>query len=223
MCANVNWDNLIDEHALALLLPDDYPHFARPVKESLVVFLSGLPESIQATILAEQAALPLSATVSERLGMLASSCPVLHKLGQVLARDGRLAPELRRQLRRLESMPPTVPLHVIEAILSQELGSLEARGIMLMPPAIAEASVAVVIPFHRKRDSNLPYGGVFKILKPGSKSGLLSNWIFWGGLDRILMNDAWSYGCPSSTIDRRSNKFVTSCRARCSSTGNNDS
>jgi ubiquinone biosynthesis protein len=171
MYADVSWDNLIDEHALALLLPDEYAYFARPVKESLVVFLSGLPESSQAAILAEQAALPLSATVSERLGLLASSCPVLHKLGQVLARDGRLAPELRQQLRKLESMPPTVPLRVIEAILSQELRSLESRGIMLMPPAIAEASVAVVIPF-TERGSKLPHGGVFKILKPGIEERL---------------------------------------------------
>jgi ubiquinone biosynthesis protein len=171
MSANVRWENLIDEHALALLLPDDYAHFARPVKESLVVFLSGLPESSQATILAEQAALPLSATVSERLGLLASGCPVLHKLGQVLARDRRLAPELRQQLRKLESMPPTVPLKAIEAILSQELGSLERRGITLLPPAIAEASVAVVIPF-REIGDHLPHGGVFKILKPGIEERL---------------------------------------------------
>jgi ubiquinone biosynthesis protein len=68
-------------------------------------------------------------------------------------------------------MPPTVPLHVIEAILLQELGSLEARGILLMPPAIAEASVAVVIPF-TDRHSKLPYGGVFKILKPGIEKRL---------------------------------------------------
>jgi ubiquinone biosynthesis protein len=167
----VTWDLLIDEHALALLLPDAYAHFARPIKESLVVFLSGLPESSQSQILAEQAALPLSTTVSVRLGLLASSCPVLHKLGQVLARDRRLAPELRHQLRKLESMPPTVPLETIQEILLQELGPLERRGITLLPPAIAEASVAVVIPFE-ERGAHLPHGGVFKILKPGIEERL---------------------------------------------------
>ena len=32
----------------------------------------------------EQATLPATATLSERLGLLAHGCPVLHKLGQVL-------------------------------------------------------------------------------------------------------------------------------------------
>ena len=167
----MSWNDLIDEQALASLLPDAYAHFARPIKESLVVFLSGLPKSSQEQILAEQAALPPATTVSERLGLLARSCPVLHKLGQVLARDQRLAPELREQLRKLESMPPSVPVEAIQAILSQELGSLDRRGITLLPPAIAEASVAVVIPF-RENGTHLPQQGVFKILKPGIEERL---------------------------------------------------
>jgi ubiquinone biosynthesis protein len=171
MHGNDSWDGLIDEQALALLLPDAYAHFARPIKESLVVFLSGLPQSSQVQILAEQAGLPLSTTISERLGLLASNCPALHKLGQVLARDRRLAPELRQQLRKLESMPPTVPLEAIQAILLRELGPFERRGITLLPPAIAEASVAVVIPF-RESGNRLPQGGVFKILKPGIEERL---------------------------------------------------
>jgi ubiquinone biosynthesis protein len=91
---------------------------------------------------------------------------VLHKLGQVLAREPRLAAELRDQLRPLESLPPTVSLKVIEEILADEFGSLDAIGITLLPPAIAEASVAVVIPYRNERD---PAGGegVLKILKPG--------------------------------------------------------
>lgn len=162
----MSWDLLIDEDALALLLPDAYAHFARPVKESLVVFLSGLPEAWQEEILAQQAALPASATVAERLGSMARSCPVLHKLGQALARDQRLAAELRYQLRQLESLPPTVPLETIEEVLSRELGQLESRAVVLQPPAIAEASVAVVIPFRESRDREARQG-VFKVLKPG--------------------------------------------------------
>lgn len=162
----VSWELLIDETELAKLLPLDYSHFARPVKEGLVVFLSGLPSADQEQILSEQASLPESATLSERLGLLARRCPVLHKLGQVLAREPRLAAELRDQLRPLESLPPTVSLEVIEAILAEELGPLEARGIALLPPAIAEASVAVVIPYRNERDPAAGEG-VLKILKPG--------------------------------------------------------
>jgi ubiquinone biosynthesis protein len=167
----VNWNALIDEEKLAALLPAAFAHFARPVKKGLVVFLSGLPTEIQQSIWAEQLALSATATLSERLGVLAGSCPVLHKLGQALARDQRLAVELRDQLRPLESMPPTVDLDAIQGILVDELGPLERRGITLLGPPIAEASVAVVIPF-RDAGSGSPHDGVLKVLKPGIEERL---------------------------------------------------
>ncbi len=162
----MNWESLIDEQSLAKLLPAEYAHFALPVKESLAVFLARLPQRFQAKILAAQLALPATASLSQRLGLLAHSCPVLQKLGQIMARDQRLASELRFELRKLESMSPTVPLEAIESILVEELGPLETKAIELLPPAIAEASVAVVIPF---RDKSQPTQaeGVFKVLKPG--------------------------------------------------------
>jgi len=167
----VNWDDLIDEVALAALLPSAYASFARPVKEGLVVFLNGLPAAIQKSIMAEQATLPLMATLSERLGVLARGCPVLHKLGQVLARDERLAEELRRELRPLESLPPSVNFETVRAILADELGPLESRAMTQLGPPIAEASVAVVIPFRDIR-SDSPRDGVFKVLKPGIEERL---------------------------------------------------
>lgn len=163
-----NWDFLLNETLLASVLPVEYAQFARPIRDGLTIFLSGLPAEQQSLILRDQAALPPAATVSERLGLLARSSPVLQKLGQILARDQRLSPELRGQLRQLESLPPTVPLETIREILSNELGSLDRLGVTLMPPAIAEASVAVVIPFRqesRDRDDQTSQG-VFKILKP---------------------------------------------------------
>ena len=163
---NANWDTLIDETALAGLIPSEYSHFAVPVKDSLVAFLGGLPPAVQEQILADQLSLPPSANFSRRLTRLAQCCPVLHKLGQVMARDQRLAPELRIELRTLESMPPRFDLDTIRAILVRELGDLEFRSLQLLPPAIAEASVAVVIPFTDLSRPDQPEG-VFKILKPG--------------------------------------------------------
>jgi ubiquinone biosynthesis protein len=192
----VNWDSLLDESALASVLPGTYARFARPIRDGLIVFLEGLPAAYQAEILAQQAALPLSTGISERLGLLARSCPVLHKLGQTLARDQRLAPELRQHLQALESLPPTVSLPAIQEILRRELGSLQQRGIRLTPPAIAEASVAVVIPFEydgvpidhdglaktssttgtalqgRSAFNAQRQGGVLKVLKPGIEERL---------------------------------------------------
>lgn len=167
----MNWGTFIDEESLAQLLPADYSHFALPFKESLARFLNLLPQSIQKQLLAQQLALPAEVSLSVRLGLLATNCPVLQKLGQILARDQRLAPELRSELSKLESLPSTVPLQSIEAILRQELGPLDFKAIELLPPAIAEASVAVIIPF---RDNNKPHQpeGVFKVLKPGIEQRL---------------------------------------------------
>lgn len=169
-----NWDFLLDESSLASVLPAEYLRFARPVGDGLKVFLGGLPEDEQIAILREQAKLPIEASISQRLGLLAQSCPVLQKLGQILARDQRLSPVLRQYLCELESLPPSVPLDTIKEILAEQLGPLESRGITLLPPAIAEASVAVVIPFQQSAGSDGTPGidGVFKVLKPGIKHQL---------------------------------------------------
>ena len=167
----MSWNVLIDETAIAELLPVEYARFARPVKEGLVVFLSGLPSGIQEAILAEQAALPLRASLSERLGLLARSCPVLHKFGQIIARDPRLAPELRDQLRPLESLPPSANKDAVHKILVHELGPLETRGIALSGSAIAEASVAIVVPYRDVRNRQ-QREGVLKVLKPGIEERL---------------------------------------------------
>lgn len=168
-----SWSALIDEEALATLLPLEYSRFARPVRDALVVFLGRLPHARQTSILAAQETLPACASVSQRLGLLAQSCPVLHKLGQVLARDRRLAWPLREQLQMLESMPPSVPTAVIEASLVEEFGPLENSGITLLPPAIAEASVGVVIPFEYAQERGAQARqGVFKLLKPGVQERL---------------------------------------------------
>lgn len=157
-----DWSLLINESDIASVLPEAYAHYQRPIKGALTVFLDGLPEAHQHAVLLDQATLPPTATVSERLARLARSCPALHKLGQTLARDRRLLPELRAQLQRLESLPPSIPLKDIRKILTRELGRLDRLGVVLEPPALAEASVAVVVPFRHDRSE-----GVFKLLKPG--------------------------------------------------------
>jgi ubiquinone biosynthesis protein len=168
-----DWDFLIDDDAVAAVIPKEYAHFRQPVREALAVFLAGLPARHQETIVADQATLPVTATIERRLARLAQSCPVLHKLGQMLARDRRLSPELRRHLQTLESLPPSVPLPAIRAVLAREFGHMDCVGLALAPPAIAEASVAVVIPFRRCRGQGVPpEHGVLKVLKPGIEARL---------------------------------------------------
>lgn len=161
----VTWDSLIDADELAGLLPAQYAHFAQPIKEALAFFLDRLSPEQQGEILLEQSELPATASVAQRLTALASKCPVLHKLGQILARDQRLAVELRDQLQQLESMPPTVSEATTRRLLADALGPLEHHGLVLLPPAIAEASVALVVRFVQIRGQRRH--GVFKVLKPG--------------------------------------------------------
>jgi ubiquinone biosynthesis protein len=62
----------------------------------------------------------------------------------------------------------------VETILTRELGPLEHLGVTLSPPLLAEASVAVVVPFRQERDhrDRGPQDGVFKVLKPGIEERL---------------------------------------------------
>jgi len=169
----LDWNLILDETELAAVFPGEYARFVRPIREGLIVFLEGLPEAIQTDILSRQASLPPDTTISHRLATLARDCPVLHKLGQVLARDQRLAPQLREHLRELESLEPVVSDEAIGQVIAKELGPLDQLGIRLVPPAIAEASVAVVIPFERieQSRSNVEHG-VLKVLKPGIEERL---------------------------------------------------
>ncbi|MEA2632155.1 MAG: ubiquinone biosynthesis protein, partial [Chloroflexota bacterium] len=140
-----------------------------------------------------------SAGGAERLTALARACPVLHKLGQVLARDRRLGPRLRGQLQRLESMEPRVPIDVIRARIEREIGPLERLGLTLEPPALAEASVAVVVPF-RSRDGaahGLEDGrGVFKVLKPGIEERLARELALLEDVGAFLDRRCASLGIP---------------------------
>lgn len=167
----MNWEFLINENTLGRLLPGVYAHYRRPLLHAVTLFLEGLPAHRQEEVAVEQATLPPTATVFERLVRLARSCPVLHKLGQTLARDRNLSAELRVGLQRLESLSPSIPMEAVEHILTQELGPLNRLGVRLLPRALAEASVAIVVPFRFTR-GEAPSSGVFKVLKPGIEERL---------------------------------------------------
>jgi ubiquinone biosynthesis protein len=170
----LDWNLILDETELVAVFPGKYALFVRPIREGLIVFLGGLPEAFQTEILLRQASLPADATISHRLATLARDCPVLHKLGQVLARDQRLAPQLREHLRELESLEPVVSDEAIGQVVAKELGPLDRLGIRLVAPAIAEASVAVVIPFEPLKENGTAarQTGVLKVLKPGIEERL---------------------------------------------------
>jgi ubiquinone biosynthesis protein len=162
----MKWESLVNENTLAWLIPDVYAQYRRPLLLALTLFLKGLPASRLKDLAVGQAALPAASTPLDRLVRLARSCPVLHKLGQTLARDPNLSPELRKGLQRLESFAPVIPMEVVKKVLEQELGPMDRFGVELLPGGLAEASVAVVAPFRFTRGGAHRHG-VFKVLKPG--------------------------------------------------------
>src|SRR3954466_14941146 len=141
------WDSLGGERAIALVVPEAYAAYRRPIAAALRFFVENLPGPRAASIVGEQMSLDPSAGAAERLMILARACPVLHKLGQVLARDRRLDPGTRAQLQRLGAMEPRVPIPVLRDRIERDLGPLERLGLSLESEALAEASVAVVVPF----------------------------------------------------------------------------
>lgn len=166
------WNEFIDALALDALVPPAYEVYRPAIIDGLIFFLEHLGEDRALTILGEQALLPEDAGINERIVAIARHCPALHKLGQVLARDRRLSPDLRELLQGLESMPSQLSTEEARALAEAELGPLAQHGIRIDAPPLAEASVAVVVPFEGSDAGGQPLRGVLKLLKPGVEAAL---------------------------------------------------
>lgn len=172
---------------LAPLVPEAYAAYRTVLADALVLFLGRLPASRRGAIFAEQARLPLETGLAERFTRLLRHCPTLHKLGQVLARDRRLDPELRRWLQTLESLPPPRLGPDFRYRLDAELPGLERAGVHVATRALAEGSVARVVPFTYRDPAGEEVGqGVLKVLKPGVERRLEQELALWPALGAFL-------------------------------------
>ena len=168
-----DWADFCEALDLGRLVPEGYWRYRPAVVEGLSFFLANLPEERTGAILAEQLALPADAGVEQRLVAMARHCPALHKLGQVLARDRHLPESFRALLQSLETMPSDLGIDEGRALVEAELGPLASCGITIDEPPLAEASVAVVIPFvWHENWGEAPRHGVFKLLKAGIEAKL---------------------------------------------------
>jgi ubiquinone biosynthesis protein len=176
-------DDLLDSLGMHDLLPAPLAAWRPLLSEALAFFLERLPPPRLAAIVAHHLALDEDAGSPERLVTLLSQCPCLHKLGQVVARHRLLHPELRRLLQSLESMPATLPIDAVAARIREELAG--DPPVTLADAALAEGSVAVVVPFTYCDNATLRHG-VFKLLKPGVETKLTEELAILADLGRFL-------------------------------------
>ncbi len=180
---------------VSVLVPERHAAYRPVIRDVLLFFLQNLPLDRQWAITRKQMGLPLQATLVERVFSLLHCCPSLHKLGQVLAHDPSLSPDLLKRLQALESMPALTPLSEITRIVQEDLGS--PPGLELAPRALAEASVAVVLPFSwTLPDRGSTIKGVFKILKPGITELLHEELDIWSSMSQFLEDRCDLYGLP---------------------------
>lgn len=196
---------LAEALGFAQLVPEAHAVYRPLLIDGLLFFLERLPPPRWAHILAEQLKLPRAATSAHRLVALLRQCPTLHKLGQVVARDRRLAPELRENLQGLESLEPTTPMAAITALIQREWGRV--AGLEVASAALAEASVAVVVPaVWRDAEASVPRRGVFKVLRPGVEEQMHEELTIWSALGTFLEERCADHGLPvldyRHTLDR---------------------
>ncbi len=180
----MDWTSLFANLDLNSMIPDCYEKWKPFVKGGLAWFLGRLSEERQREILSDQLGLGPFASSSDRLEAVLRRCPTLHKLGQILARDRRLSLELRTSLQRLESLPPKMTIEQIKTILHRE--NINLTGITLGEKPLAEASVAVVMPFVFTDAAGRQIDGVFKIVRPEAEKALEKELELWPELGKAL-------------------------------------
>jgi ubiquinone biosynthesis protein len=196
--AGDDWSAFLDELDFGALVPEAYARYRPAVEAGLGFFLENLAAERAFALLADQAELPETATIEERLVAMARHCPALHKLGQVLARDRRLPESFRTLLQSLESMLATFPADEALAAIEAELGPLDRLGVAIDGPPLAEASVAVVVPYTwREHPDQPPRRGVFKLLKPGIAAKLTEELDLLQRVGALLDNRCEALGLPA--------------------------
>lgn len=179
------------------LVPDEYAAFRPLVADAVEFFVERLPLPRLTELIAAQCALPAEACAEVRLIALISRCPTLHKLSQVVARDRRLAATLRAKLQALESMEAATPVEAVIPTIRSELGADALSDLRIDSRALAEASVAVVIPFtFADSHPGHPANGVLKVLKPQIEERLEEELDIWADLADFIDERCRRDGLP---------------------------
>jgi ubiquinone biosynthesis protein len=187
-------EQLLRSIGLGDLVPESLDRWRPLIVEGVLFLLQRLPPPRQAAIRQAQLQLPGTAAPGQRLVALLQQCPTLHKLGQVVTRHRGIPAPLRRELQALESPPVATPLAGVLERLRRELPA--DAPVDIEAEALAEGSVAVVIPF-TWRDAGRIRHGVFKVLKPGIEQRLDEELAVWLDVADFLQQRGRELGLPA--------------------------
>jgi ubiquinone biosynthesis protein len=150
------------------------------------MFLDGMSEERFVERLVAQAALPRDASRGQRVLAFVADAPSLQKLGQILARNPALAPDLREALQTLESGLRSAQYEEILSVIRRELppASIAEYGIRFEDRLLAEASVgAVVVADYQPFTGDTGARAACKVLKPRAVTALEEDLAL---IDRVL-------------------------------------
>ena len=149
------------------LVPDSAARWRPLVREAFQFLFERLSDRRLATKVVQQFELTADTAPEQRLLRLVNKMPGLQKVGQVLARNRRLAPKLRRALSELENGMSDVTPEEVRSLIEERLGKrLAAYAVEVEPSILSEASVSAVIRFTWNYPGREREQGVFKVLKP---------------------------------------------------------
>src|ERR1035438_9876000 len=149
-----------------ILVPDSARRWRPLVRDAFQFLFERLSDRRLATKVVQQFELSADTAPEQRLLRLVNKMPGLQKVGQVLARNRRLAPKLRRALSELENGMSDVSVEEVRRLIEERLGKrLKAYAVELEPAILSEASVSAVIRFTWNHPGREREQGVFKVLK----------------------------------------------------------
>ncbi len=183
-------------------IPESLVSFAPMVRDGIIFFLSKLSYHRLRRAILSQARLQLDCQIGERLVDLALHFPTLHKIGQIVARNPGLDPNLKGWLIHLEQGDYSTDLSDLMEKLDSWLEEANLSDtITLWPDILAEASVAAVLPFTRQT-SNHPdqIEGVFKALKPDIDVQLLEELLILDSLTGYFESNRERYGLQDMKV-----------------------
>lgn len=185
-----------------MLVPEVARRWRPLVADALQFVFTRLSDARLAAKIAEQLDLPPDTPPEKRLIKLISKMPGLQKIGQVLARNRRLAPALRTELTRLENGMSDMAPPDVRAIIEAQLGDRLARFRVEMDSALlSEASVSAVIRFTWKNPHRERERAVFKVMKPYIPDCFAEDMAILQALGNYLSSSHADYGFAIHDID----------------------